>query len=398
MALTDLKVRKAKAEAKPYKMYDSLGLFVLVKPNGSKLWRQKYKFHGKERLVTHGSYPAVSLRDARRQRDEIRDQLAEGADPAVQKRLDQIEAETQARTTFLLIAEEYLEQSRERELAAATMRKKEWQIQTLAEPLHQRPISEITSAEVLHLVKKIERSGRRETAKKLLGTLSAVFRLAVVTLRAETDPTYAVKGSLVPPTRVSRAAITDEATFGALLRDMDAFTGWRVIIDAMKFQILTMTRPGEVRGARKQEFNLDKRSWRIPPERMKMRREHVVPLSDQALRIVKNNWPDVEAAQLIFPSIVSNRKWLSENAFNSALRRMGYGKDEVTAHGFRATASTILNDRGFEADVVEAALAHQDKNVIRRTYNRATYWEQRVELMQKWANLVDQFRNGAATA
>ena len=136
------------------------------------------------------------------------------------------------------------------------MRKKEWQIQTLAEPLHNRPISEITSAEVLHLVKKIERSGRRETAKKLLGTLSAIFRLAVVTLRAETDPTYAVKGALLPPKHVSRAAITDEATFGALLRDMEAFTGWRAIVDAMNFQILTMTRPGEVRGARKQEFDL----------------------------------------------------------------------------------------------------------------------------------------------
>ena len=319
--------------------------------------------------------------------------MAEGIDPAVQKRLDQIEAETQARTTFLLIAEEYLEQSRERELADATMRKKEWQIQTLAEPLHQRPISEITSAEVLHLLKKIERSGRRETAKKLLGSISAVFRLAVVTLRAESDPTYAVKGALLPPKHVSGAAITDDAAFGALLRDMEAFTGWRVIVDAMKFQILTMTRPGEVRGARKQEFDLERRSWRIPPERMKMRREHVVPLSDQALQIVKDNWPVVEAAELIFPSIVSNRKWLSENAFNSALRRMGYGKDEVTAHGFRATASTLLNNRGCEADVVEAALAHQDKNVVRRTYNRATYWDQRVQLMQDWADLVDGLRD-----
>lgn len=214
----------------------------------------------------------------------------------------------------------------------------------------------------------------------------------MVTLRAETDPTYAVKGALVPPKHVSRAAITDEAAFGALLRDMEAFTGWRVIVDAMKFQILTMTRPGEVRGVRKQEFDLEKRSWSIPPERMKMRREHVVPLSEQALQIVKNNWPDVDAAELILPSIVSNRKWLSENAFNSTLRRMGYGKDEVTAHGFRATASTLLNNRGFEADVVEAALAHQDKNVVRRTYNRATYWDQRVKLMQDWADLMDGLR------
>lgn len=396
MALSDLQIRKAQIRNKPYKLSDGSGLFLLVKPNGSKLWQQKYRHHGKERLLSHGQYPDVSLAQAREKRGAARAVIAEGGDPSVQKKLAQIEADTLARTTFLLIAEEYLEESKERELAEATMRKKEWQIHTLAEPLHHRPISEISSAEVLHLVKKIERSGRRETAKKLLGTLSAVFRLAVVTLRAENDPTYAVKGALLPPKHVSRAAITDEAAFGALLRDVEAFTGWRIIVDAMKFQILTMTRPGEVRGARKQEFDLKKREWSIPAERMKMRREHVVPLSDQALRVVKDNWPDVEAAELIFPSIVSNRKWLSENAFNSALRRLGYAKEEVTAHGFRATASTILNGRGFDADVVEAALAHQDKNVIRRTYNRATYWDQRVVLMQEWADLVDAFRSGAA--
>ncbi|MDG1371154.1 MAG: tyrosine-type recombinase/integrase [Paracoccaceae bacterium] len=395
MALSDLQIRKAQIRNKPYKLSDGSGLFLLVKPNGSKLWQQKYRHHGKERLLSHGQYPDVSLAQAREKRGAARAVIAEGGDPSVQKKLAQIEADTLARTTFLLIAEEYLEQSKERELADVTLRKKEWQVRTLAEPLHHRPISEISSAEVLHLVKKIERSGRRETAKKLLGTLSGVFRLAVVTLRAENDPTYAVKGALLPPKHVSRAAITDEAAFGALLRDMEAFTGWQVIVDAMKFQILTMTRPGEVRGAKKQEFDLEKRAWSIPAERMKMRREHVVPLSDQALHIVKNNWPEVQAAELIFPSIVSNRKWLSENAFNSTLRRMGYGKEEVTAHGFRATASTILNDRSFEADVIEAALAHQDKNVIRRTYNRATYWDQRVHLMQDWADLVDAFRSGA---
>ena len=397
MALSDMKVRKTEIREKPYKLSDGGGLFLLVKPNGSKLWQQKYRYHGKERLLSHGQYPDVSLAEARRKRDEARSLLAEGGDPSMEKRLAQIEAETQARTTFLLVAEEYLEQSKERELAEATIRKKEWQIHTLAEPLHHRPVSEITSAEVLHLLKKIERSGRRETAKKLLGTLSAVFRLAVVTLRAENDPTYAVKGALLPPKHVSRAAITDEKTFGALLRDMEAFTGWRVIIDAMKFQILTMTRPGEVRGAKKEEFDLDKFSWTIPAERMKMRRDHVVPLSDQAQEIVKSNWPDVEGADLLFPSIVSNRKWLSENAFNSALRRMGYSKEEVTAHGFRATASTILNNRGFDGEVIEAALAHQDKNVVRRTYNRATYWDQRVALMQDWANLVDKFRSSQSS-
>ena len=393
MALSDLRIKKARPDTKAYKLSDGGGLFLLVKPNGSKLWQQKYRHLDKERLLSHGPYPEVSLAAARKKRDAARSLLAQGGDPAVQKRLDQIEAETQARTTFLLVAEEYLQQAYDRELADATIRKKIWHIHTLAEPLHHRPVGEITSAEILHLLKRIERTGRRETAKKLRGTLSAVFRLAIVTLRAQNDPTYAVRGSLLPVKATNRAAITDERFFGQFLRDLDAYTGTGVIKDALLFQILTMTRPGEVRGATKSEFDREARKWSISAERMKMRREHVVPLSKQALELVNRNWIDVDGVELVFPSLNSNRKWLSENAFNSAMRRMGYSKDEVTAHGFRSTASTVLNSRGVDGEVIEAALAHQDANAIRRAYNRATYWEQRVELMQAWADMVDQFRD-----
>lgn len=248
--------------------------------------------------------------------------------------LAKITAETQARTTFRLVAEEYIANMEERGLAVATMKKKRWFLLDLASPLQNRPINEITPAELLYLLKSIEKSGRRETAKKMRGAISAVFRLAVVTMRAETDPTFALKDALIPPRVVSRAAITDEKKFGALLRDLEEFTGWRITIEALKFQILTMTRPGEVRGAKKQEFDRDKRIWTIPPERMKMRREHIIPLSDQALKIIDDNWPEIEGVELLFPSLVSNRKWISENAFNSAMRRMGYQKEEVTAHGF----------------------------------------------------------------
>lgn len=392
MALSEFKISKAKPKDKPYKLYDSVGLFLQVNPGGSKLWRQKYKHLGKERLISHGSYPIVSLAKARQRRDEVRVQLADNIDPSTQRKLEKINASIQAHTTFKLIAEEYIVNMEERGLAPATMKKKRWLLLDLASPLHTRPISEITSAELLYLLKSIEKSGRRETAKKMRGAISAVFRLAVVTLRAETDPTYAIKDALIPPKVTSRAAITDEKKFGQLLRDFDEYTGWRIVVEALTFQILTMTRPGEVRGAKKQEFDLDKRTWTIPPERMKMRREHVIPLSEQALGIVKANWPEIEGVDLIFPSLISNRKWLSENASNSALRRMGYTKEEVTAHGFRATASTILNSRGFDPEVIEAALAHQDKNQIRRTYNRATYFNQRAKLMQDWANLIDEFR------
>ena len=392
MQLSEFKISKAKSREKPYKLADGGGLFLLVKPNGSKLWHQKYRHLGKERLLSHGKYPDVTLAQARQKLHDARALLAEGKDPATKKKLDRITAETQARTTFKLVAEEYLENSAERGLAASTMKKKRWFLLDLASPLHNRPINEITSAELLYLLKSIEKSGRRETAKKMRGAISAVFRLAIVTLRAENDPAFALRGALVPPKSVGRAAITDEKQFGMLLRDLEEYTGWRILIDALKFQILTMTRPGEVRGAKKQEIDLEKRTWTIPAERMKMRREHVIPLSDQALVIVEENWPRIEGVELLFPSLISNQKWLSNNAFNSALRRMGYERKEVSAHGFRVTASTILNTRGYEPDVIEAALAHQDKNVIRRTYNRSPYWEQRVRLMQDWADLVDRFR------
>ena len=394
MALSEFKISKAKPKDKPYKLADGGGLFLLVNRGGSKLWRQKYRHMGKERLLSHGQYPDVTLAQARQKRDEARAQLADGKDPAVEKKLAQINAETQSRTTFKLIAEEYIENMEERGRAPATMVKKRWILLDLSAPLHKRPINEITSAEVLYLLKSIEKSGRRETAKKMRSEISAVFRLAVVTLRAEGDPTSAIKDALIPPKVKSRAAITDEKKFGQLLRDLEEYTGWRIVVEALTFQILTMTRPGEVRGAKKQEFNLDKRTWTIPPERMKMRREHVIPLSDQALNIIEDNWPEIESVDLIFPSLISNRKWLSENAFNSAMRRMGYQKEEVTAHGFRATASTILNSRGFDPEIIEAALAHQDKNQIRRTYNRAAYLDQRAKLMQDWADLMVRFREG----
>ncbi len=393
MLLKEFEVRKAKPQDRPYKLSDGGGLHLLVKPNGSKLWQHRFRFMDKEKILSHGQYPAVGIAAARRKRDEAKKLLAEGIDPTVQKKLDKITASNTANITFKLIAEEYLENMEERNLAPTTMRKKRWHIYDLAEALHKRPIHEITSAELLHLLKGIEKSGRRETAKKLRGTLSAIFRLAIVTLRAENDPTFPLRGALLPPKVTGRAAITDEKQFGALLRSLDEFTGWPAIASGIKFQILTMTRPGETRGAKKQEFDLEKQIWTIPSERMKMRREHHIPLSRQAIEIVKDNWPEIEEVDLLFPSLISNRKWLSENAFNSALRRLGYSKEEVTSHGFRVTASTILNSRGFDTDVIEAALAHQDQNVIRRTYNRSTYWGQRVKLMQDWADLVDGFRS-----
>lgn len=272
------------------------------------------------------------------------------------------------------------------------MVKNRWMLLQLAASLAHRPIALITPPEVLLALKRVEKSGRRETARKLRGAIGSVFRLAVATLRAESDPTVVLRSALLRPNVRHRSAITDEQQLGGLMRSIDEFDGWPTIRAGLQLLALTMARPGDVRGMRWSELDLERTLWRIPAERTKMRRPHDVSLSRQALAVLKDIEPLSGSGELVLPSIRTDEKPLSENAFNAALRRMGYTIDEMTAHGFRATASTILNERGFNPDVIEAALAHQDKNTIRRTYNRATYWPERIKLQQEWADLLDTFR------
>lgn len=265
-------------------------------------------------------------------------------------------------------------------------------LEDVAGSLAPRPISEVTAAEVLDLLRRVEKSGRRETARRLRATMSMIFRLAIATLRATNDPTTALKGALLQPRVQHRPAILDETEFGGLLRAVDTFDGWPTIKASIKFMALTCARPGEVRLARRDEINFDKALWRIPAERTKMRRQHDVPLSRQAIALLRDVWPLSEHAELVFPSLSSHRKPLSDNAMNYAFRSLGYGKDEVTAHGFRATASTILNECGYNPDVIEAVLGHQHLNAVRRTYNRASYWPERVKLLQEWADMLDELK------
>ena len=392
MALTFFELKAVAAKEKPFKVSDGDGLYLLVQPNGSKLWRFRYRFAGIEKMLALGPFPTVSLGDARAKRDDARKRLLEGIDPSVQKKLDRIAIETAARKTFGLVVGEFLSNLEANGAARSTMAKNKWLLEDLAKPLHNRPIAEITAAELLDLLKRIEKTGRRETARRLRGVMGAVFKLAVVTLRAPSDPTYALQGALLRANSKPRAAITDERQFGALLRAIDEFGGWPTIKAALKFLALTFVRPGEVRGARRAEILFDKATWRIPGERTKTRRPHDVPLSCQALEIIKDIWPISDDGDLLFPSIRSASKPLSENALNATLRRIGFGPEEMTAHGFRATASTMLNEREFNPDAIEAALAHQHENEIRRVYNRASYWKERVVMMQAWADLVDDFR------
>ncbi len=392
MPLSHFDLKNAHPAEKPYKLSDGGGLHLLIQPNGSKLWRLKYRFLGKERMLSFGAYPLISLAEARAKRDEAKKLVLDGKDPSVQKKLDHIAAVTASKCTFGIVAAEYISNLEASGAAPQTVKKNRWLLEDLARPLANRPIADITPVELLDLLKRIEKSGRRETARRVRGIIGSVFRLAIVTLRANNDPTIALHGALLAPKTKPRAAIIDERAFGGLLRSIDEFDGWPSIRAALQFSALTFARPGEVRGAKRSEINFEKALWRISPERTKMRRAHDVPLSRQAIAVLEDVWSLSDPGELIFPSLRTHTRSLSENAFNSALRRMGYTQDEMTAHGFRATASTILDENGFNPDVIEAALGHQEPNEIRRAYNRASYWKERVDMLQKWADMLDAFR------
>lgn len=397
MSLTQFAIANAKPRDRSYKLPDGSGLHLLIQPNGSKLWRFRYRFAGKENMLALGAFPYVSLADARDKCDGAHKLLAQGIDPAQKRKDDKIAASIAAANTFGAIAKEYQAKLKGEGRSEATLEKVTWLLDDLGAALANRPIAQIKPAEILAILQRIEKSGRRETARRLRGTIGSVFRFAIATVRAEDDPTYALRGALSAPRVQHRPAVTDEHELGALARSIDEYDGWPTLRAALQVLLLTMARPGEVRHMAKPEIDLEKAVWRIPPTRTKMRRPHDVPLSKQAVAVLKEIW-EVSGGELVFPSIRSHQKPLSENAMNSALRRMGYTKDEVTAHGFRASASTILNGRGFNPDVIEAALGHQDEDEIRRAYNRAKYWPERVALLQCWADLLDEFRQPVGKA
>jgi integrase len=392
MALTSLSIQRAGPKDKSYRLTDGNGLSLLIEPSGSKLWRFRYRFAGKENMLTFGAFPEVSLAAARTKREDARRLLANGADPSQDRKAQKVAAAVAAQNTFGAVAADYLKKLEDEGSAPATITKNKWLLEDLAKPIAKRPITELTPAELLDLLKKVEKSGRRETARRLRGVIGTVFRYAIATLRATNDPTFALRGALLAPTVQHRAAITDEKKLGALMRAIDGYDGWPTLRAALLVLALTMTRPGDVRHMRRSEIMFDKATWRIPAERMKMRRPHDVPLSAQALAVLREVWDLSAGGDLVFPSIRSLQRPLSENAMNSALRRMGYAQNEMTAHGFRSAVSTILNERGFNRDVIEAALAHEEQDEVRRAYNRATYWREREQLLQEWATLLDSFR------
>ena len=397
MALSQFAINSAKPTDKPYLLSDGDGLHLRIHPGGGRQWRLRFRFGGKANMMSLGPYPAVSLLQARRKRDKVKEQIAAGINPSLSRKLEKLASAAVAQNTFGAVADEHLANLKKNGAAEQTLTKNRWMLQDLAAPIRNRPVAEIKPIEVLDILKKIEASGRRDTAHRLRSLIGAVFRYAIATLRAESDPTYALRGALLKVKVKHRAAITDEKELGAFLVGLDHYEGWPVVQAAFKFLVLTMARPGDVRGMKRTEVDFKKRLWCIPGERMKMREPHDIPLSCQAIAVLEEVWPLNEEHELVFPSLRSHKKPLSENAFNSVLRNMGYPQDKATAHGFRATASTILNSRRFDRDVIEAALAHQDQNEIRRIYNRSLYMPERTKLMQDWADLLDTFKGKKPT-
>ena len=395
MALTDTAIRKAKPRVKSYKMSDSLGLYLQVNPGGSKLWRYKYHIDGVERKLALGSYPMVTLAEARAARDSARKQVFQSIDPNTAKRLARIEASIQANNTFAAVAEELFAKREMEGLSPRTMEKYVWLIKLLSPDFARRPVSEITPAELLHELKHHERRGRFETAKRLRSMASRVFRYAAATARTDRDPAQMLLGALIKPRPKHFAAITDPDEFGGLLRAIEEYQGDPATMAALRITPHLFQRPGELRQMEWTELNFAKAVWTLPTEKMKMRQPHAVPLSKQALAILESIKPITGNGTYVFASAWSRARPISENTVRSALRRMGYTKEQMTPHGFRTTASSLLNESGkWSPDAIERALAHMVSGEVRRIYNRSAYWTERVQMAQWWSDYIDELREG----
>jgi integrase len=393
MPLTEISVRNAKPDAKPRKLFDGGGLYLLLNPDGSRWWRLKYRIENREKLLSLGVYPEITLKRAREKRDEARRLVADGIDPSAQRKATR---SAQA-DTLEVIAREFLELKRPA-LASVTYLKRRYRFEAFVFPsLGKRPIRSITPPELLAVLKRVEAKGNHETAHRVRSETGQVFRYAIATGRADRDITADLRGALAPVVVTNHAAITDPVRIGELLRAIDGYRGQPATECALRLLPLVFTRTGELRLARWEEFDLDGKEpiWRIPAERMKSREPHLVPLSKQAVALLEALKPITGPEGLVFPSIRSAARPISENTINAALRRLGYSGEEMTGHGFRSMASTCLNEQGFPPDVIELQLAHAERDEVRGAYNRAQRMAERRKMMQAWSNYLDGLKRGA---
>lgn len=398
MSLTDTAIRNAKPSIKPVKMYDEGGLFLLVTPAGGKWWRFKYRFGGKEKLLSFGTYPEVSLKDARGRRDQGRKQLASDIDPGEHRKAVKLAKADRAANSFEIIAREWFGKfspNWAESHASKIITRLERDIFPF---VGGRPIAEITAPELLTVLRRIESRGAIETAHRAMQNCGQVFRYGIATGRNERDVSADLRGAIPPPMAKHHASIKDPIGIGGLLRAIQGYQGSFITKCALRLAPLVFVRPGELRKAEWSEFNLDGAEWRIPAEKMKMREIHIVPLSRQALAILNELRQLTGDGRYVFPGARTNGRPMSENAVNAALRRMGFAKDEMTGHGFRSMASTTLNEQGWDKDVIERQLAHGERDQVRGAYNFAEYLPKRREMMQAWADYLDSLAGGNVIA
>lgn len=386
MPLSEIKVRTTKAKAKPFKLADEKGMFVLVNPNGSKLWRLKYRFLKKEKLLALGAYPEVSLKDARGRRDTARKLLANGVDPMENKRAQDAATADAASNSFEVVAREWL-----KKMSAAWVPDHMERITTRFErdvfpTLGYRPIGDIIAPELLKVLRQIEGRGTIETAHRTHQNCSQVFRYAIATGRASRDIGADLRGALTVTSAKHHASITDPKSVGALLRAINEYDGSIVTKCALRLASQVFVRPGELRHAEWSEFDFDTAEWRIPGNKMKMGVMHIVPLSTQAIANLRTIQPVTGHGKYVFPSVRTSNRPMSENTVNAALRRLGYSTDQMTGHGFRSMASTLLNENGWNRDAIERQLAHAERDNVRAAYNYAEFLPERRKMMQWWAD------------
>jgi len=393
MPLTNVHINKSKRKNKPYKLSDAGGMYLLIHPNGSKYWRLKYRLHGKEKTYALGVYPDVSLAEARELREQAKKEIKAGNDPVMKRREQKHHALLQSKNTFEVVVNEWHEQQRNKwtpDHAERVIKSLENDAYPL---LRNKPVTDITAKDVLAVIRKIEKRGALEVASRVLQRITALFRYAVQTGRIEINPASELRGVLKTHKVEHRPALSAKE-MPDFLKKLDNYKGDAITMYALKLLVLTFVRPGEIRGAAWNEFDLDKAEWRIPAERTKMRHEHIVPLSKQAISIIEGLKTLTGNNTLLFPNRNREGKPISENTLLYAMYRLGYHRT-ATAHGFRATASTILNEQGWKPDVIERQLAHAERNKIRAAYHRSEYLAERKKMMQSWADYLDSLCKGS---
>lgn len=394
MALTDTAIKNSKSRAKPVRLSDERGLYLLLNPDGSRWWRLDYRFDGKRKTLSMGIYPDVPLKLARERREEARALIAAGADPGVQRKSEKQAKAEAGSNTFEALAREWMATRGKKWTESYTSKTKSALERNAFPAIGGRAITEITAPELLMMLRAIEGRGIVDMAHRIQQHCGAIFRYAIATGRAIADPVPSLRGALSTVKQEHYAALTDPAEYAELLRAIDNYRGEAATKAAMQLLALTFQRTKEVRFAEWSQFDLDAALWRIPAEVMKMREAHIVPLSKQAAEVLKRLQALTGGGRLVFPSSTSRERPISENTVTYALARMGY-KGRMTGHGFRSTASTLLNEQGYRHDVIERQLAHAEKNAVRAAYNRAEYLPERKKMMQEWADYLDKLKVGA---